>query len=117
MLFVPKALNKDLLNLIATICRMRSNDLVNWDDEIINVNPVLVLTEEDIRFMNNSDVIDILRFCEFDENEEYFHLIGVRGYVVVTFQLKDMTLQRLFDMVGFVRKYDCACTCEEEANE
>lgn len=115
MLFVPKALNKDLLNLIATICRMRSNDLVNWDDDIINVDPVLVLTEEDIRFMNNSDVKDILRFCEFDENEEYFNLIGVREDVIVTFQLKDMTLQSLFDMVGYTG--NCECTCEEETNE
>lgn len=114
MVDVPEVLKKDLLNMIATICRMRSNNLVNWGDDIINVNPVLVLTEEDIRLMSNSDVIDILRFCKFD-NEEYFHLIGVTEYVLVTFQLKDMTLQRLFDMVGFLR--DPARIREEETNE
>lgn len=114
MVDVPEVLKKDLLNMIATICRMRSNNLVNWDDDIINVNPVLVLTEEDIRLMSNSDVIDILRFCKFD-NEEYFHLIGVTEYVLVTFQLKDMTLQRLFNMVGFLG--DPARIREEETNE
>lgn len=114
MVDVPEVLKKDLLNMIATICRMRSNNLVNWGDDIINVNPVLVLTEEDIRLMSNSDVIDILRFCKFD-NEEYFHLIGVTEYVLVTFQLKDMTLQRLFDMVGFL--VDPARIREEETNE
>lgn len=114
MVNVPEVLKKDLLDMIATICRMRSNNLVNWDDDIINVNPVLVLTEEDIRLMSNSDVIDILRFCEFVD-EKYFHLIGVREYILVTFQLKDMTLQRLFDMVGFLG--DPACMYSRGGNQ